>query len=92
VRSLIGAFIHQNLVGYHRADGAGYCFAADMILAVDKLNPQVAARLAGGFNRWRRMTPARRESLHAILQSLLAQPGLSRDVYEIVARNLDKPA
>lgn len=88
VRSLIGAFVHNNLAGFHAADGSGYRFIADTILTIDKLNPQVAARLAGSFNRWKKMEAGRRAAMQAQLERLAAQVGLSRDVYEIVSKNL----
>ncbi|MBV1775105.1 aminopeptidase N [Burkholderiaceae bacterium DAT-1] len=88
VRSLIGMFLHNNLAGFHAKDGSGYAFAGDTILAVDALNPQVASRLAGCFNRWKKMEPARRALMRAQLDRLAAHEGLSRDVYEIVSRNL----
>ncbi|PHV10683.1 aminopeptidase N [Chitinimonas sp. BJB300] len=88
VRSLIGALLHNNLAGFHTADGSGYTFAADTILSLDKLNPQVAARLAGSFNRWKKMEPTRRTAMRAELERLAAHTDLSRDVYEIVSKNL----
>ncbi|QNM95978.1 aminopeptidase N [Chitinimonas koreensis] len=88
VRSLVGAFVHNNLAGFHAADGSGYDFAADTILAVDKLNPQMAARLAGCFNRWKKLEPGRRGLMHAAIERVAGHAGLSRDVYEIVSKNL----
>lgn len=88
VRALIGTFVHQNLAGFHAADGSGYTFAAHTVLTLDKFNPQVAARLANGFNRWRKMVAPRREKMLAALQMLAQHEGLSRDVYEIVSKNL----
>ncbi|MGQ5524389.1 aminopeptidase N [Chitinimonas sp. PSY-7] len=88
VRALIGALLHNNLAGFHTADGSGYIFAADTILALDKLNPQVAARLAGCFNRWKKLEPKRRAAMKNALERLAAHADLSRDVYEIVSKNL----
>ncbi|QDQ25917.1 aminopeptidase N [Chitinimonas arctica] len=88
VRALVGAFLHSNLAGFHAADGSGYEFAADTILAVDKLNPQMAARLAGCFNRWKKLEPGRRAGMRSALERVAAHAGLSRDVYEIVSKNL----
>jgi aminopeptidase N len=88
VRSLVGSFLHGNLAGFHAADGSGYQFAADTILAVDKLNPQMAARLAGAFNRWKKLEPARRHLMQLALERMAGTTGLSRDVYEIVSKNL----
>ena len=53
VRALIGTY-SRNPVAFHRADGAGYRFVAEQVIALDALNPQVAARMVGAFNRWRR--------------------------------------
>ncbi len=88
VRALIGSFAHRNLVRFHAADGAGYRFVADQVLELDPLNPQVAARLVGAFNRWRKYDVGRQAQARAELQRILAAPGLSRAVYEIVSRAL----
>jgi aminopeptidase N len=88
VRSLIGAFAQANPTGFHRADGAGYAFVADHVLALDKRNPQVASRLAQPFGRWRRHDAQRQEHMRAQLERILATAGLSRDVYEIASKSL----
>ncbi len=53
VRALIGAFAQANHTQFNRADGAGYEFVADVVLALDPKNPQVAARIMGAFRSWR---------------------------------------
>ena len=53
VRALIGSFAQVNHTQFNRADGAGYDFVADFVLALDPKNPQVAARLMGAFRSWR---------------------------------------
>ena len=58
MRSLVGAFA-ANQRAFHDASGRGYRFLADMILAVDRLNPQTAARLVPPLGRWRRFDAAR---------------------------------
>ena len=60
VRSLIGAFAQGNQTQFNRADGAGYEFVADTILALDPANPQVAARMTTAFKSWRALEPGRR--------------------------------
>ena len=87
VRALLGS-LGRNLAVFHRADGAGYAFMADQVLAVDAINPQVAARLVTAFNRWRKVDSARRELMQAALQRIVAAPDLSKDVYEIVSKSL----
>jgi len=88
VRALIGAFAHGNPARFHEASGAGYRFLADRILELDPLNPQVAARLVGALSRWRRFDGSRQELMRAQLERIQAQPRLSRDVGEIVAKSL----
>jgi aminopeptidase N len=85
VRALIGTFAHRNLVRFHGAGGAGYRFVADQVLQLDSLNPQVAARLAGAFNRWRKYDNTRQGLMREELQRILDTDGLSRAVYEIVS-------
>jgi aminopeptidase N len=53
VRSLIWAFAFMNQTQFNGADGAGYAFVADSVLALDAMNPQVASRLMGTFKSWR---------------------------------------
>jgi aminopeptidase N len=88
MRSLIGSFAQANPTQFNRADGQGYSFVADTILALDPKNPQVSARLATAFRTWRSMEPARREMAETALKRIKAAPGLSRDVSEIVERTL----
>jgi len=88
VRALIGAFCQANPVRFHAADGAGYRFAVDQVLAIDPANPQVAARLLGAFSRWRRFDEPRRARMREALERVLAAPGLSRDCYEVASKTL----
>jgi aminopeptidase N len=88
VRALIGSFAHGNPVCFHAADGSGYRFVAERILELDPLNPQVAARLAGAFGRWRRFGEGRQQLMREQLQRILAAPKLSRDVAEVVGKTL----
>ena len=86
-RALIGSF-SRNMPHFHAADGRGYRFVTDQVLAIDGLNPQVASRLAQAFNRWKKLEPGRQGLMKAELERLAAAP-LSKDLYEIVAKNLD---
>ena len=62
---------------------------ADQVLAIDAISPQVASRLVSCFNRRSRVEPARAELMRVELARVLAHDGLSRDVYEIVSKNLN---
>jgi aminopeptidase N len=88
VRSLIGAFAQANATQFNRPDGASYDFVADIILALDPNNPQVAARLMGAFRSWRALEAGRRARAQATLRRVASAPALSRDVGDIVARTL----
>ena len=88
VRALIGAFCHNNPVHFHAADGSGYRFAADQVVAIDPANPQVAARLLGAFSRWRRFDAPRQTLMRAELERVLAARGLSKDCYEVASKTL----
>jgi aminopeptidase N len=88
VRSLIGAFAQGNATQFNRADGLGYEFVADRILALDPANPQVASRMTTAFKSWRVLESGRRGRAQAALQRIAAAPKLSRDVSDIVQRAL----
>src|SRR5258707_2731710 len=92
VRALIGAFAMANQSQFNRADGGGYQFLADTVLALDPKNPQVAARLLSALKSWRVLEPARRTLAQAALQRVAAAPTLSRDVQDITVRALGDEA
>ncbi|MEO8810800.1 MAG: aminopeptidase N [Rhodanobacter sp.] len=84
VQSLLGTFVRGNPSGFHRVDGAGYRFLAERLVALDMLNPQVAARLATAFNGWQRLEPGRRALAQAAIVELAGHDGLSRNLAEII--------
>jgi aminopeptidase N len=87
VRALYGTFA-GNQARFHDASGTGYRFLADMIVSLDKTNPQTAARMVPPLGRWRRFEPGRSALMRAALESIAAQPNLSRDVGEQVSKSL----
>jgi len=87
MRSLAGAFA-VNQRAFHDIPGGGYRFLADMILSVDPLNPQSAARLVPALGRWRRFEPKRAQLMAEELERILRTPGLSKDVTEQVSKSL----
>ena len=89
VRSLVGAFALRNYARFHAADGAGYAFVADQVLALDPANPQLASSVASAFNLWKRFPPPRRALMQVALERVAGTKGLSNDVAEIVSRTLD---
>jgi aminopeptidase N len=89
VRALIYGFAMNNPVRFHESDGSGYALVTEKILALDRVNHQVAARLARCFIQWKKYDPARRALMKQSLESLAAAPHLSANVYEIVSRALE---
>jgi len=87
VYALIRGFA-SNHVRFHAADGSGYAFLADQVIALNGLNPQVAARMARGFDRWKRFDAARQAKARAQLERIRDTAGLSKDVAEIVTKAL----
>ncbi len=87
-RALVGAFA-VNQRAFHGADGGGYRFVADQLIALDKLNPQTAAKLVPPLGRWRRFDAVRAAKMRAELERILAQPGLSKDMTEQVSKSLE---
>jgi aminopeptidase N len=90
VRALIGAFAMQNPVQFNRPDGAGYAFVAKQVLAIDRFNPSIAARLLAAFRNWHGLEPGRRAQARRTLHEVARAPEISRDVYEIVTKMLDQ--
>ena len=88
VYALIGGFSAGNHVRFHAADGGGYDFLADKVIELDALNPQVASRMARGFDRWKKFDAGRQAHARAALERIRSTPGLSRDVAEIVTKAL----
>lgn len=87
VRALIGSF-SANQVRFHDTSGAGYRLLADIIIRLDPLNPQVAARLVSPLGLWRRFGPNRQASMQTELRRILAVSTLSRNVHEMATRSL----
>ena len=87
VYALIRTF-SANHVRFHAADGAGYDFLADQVIALNALNPQVAARMARAYDRWTRFDERRKAGAKAALERIRDTEGLTKDVAEIVTKAL----
>jgi len=88
VRSLIGTFAFANPTGFNRADGEGYSFLAEQILAIDPRNPQLAARILTSMRSWRSLEAQRADHARAALTTIERATALSTDVRDIVERML----
>ncbi len=87
VYALIRTF-GANHVHFHAANGSGYAFLADQAIALDSLNPQIAARIARCFDRWKKFDSARQKHAKAALERIQAMPRLSKDTTEVLVRLL----
>ncbi|XP_022892916.1 puromycin-sensitive aminopeptidase-like isoform X3 [Olea europaea var. sylvestris] len=87
VYSLIGGFCGSP-VNFHAKDGSGYKFLGEMVVQLDKLNPQVASRMVSAFSRWKRFDETRQNLAKAQLEMILSANGLSENVYEIASKSL----
>lgn len=89
-RSVVFQFCINNLGHAHSPEG--YEFWADQVLALDALNPEIAARLARTLDHWARLEPALREAARDALARVCQHPTLSRNTAEIVNKSLNLPA
>ena len=87
-RSLIFSFCNGNPSQFHAADGSGYQFWADQVIALDAINPQVSARLARTLDRWRKYAPALQSQMQAALKRVAGTPKLSKDLAEVITKSL----
>ncbi len=87
-RSLIGAF-GANQRAFNNAAGSGYRFLANQLIALDRLNPQTAAKLLPPLGRWRRFDAERAGLMRAELERIVRTPGLSKDLFEQASKSLE---
>jgi len=90
VRALVGRFCMGNPVRFHAANGEGYRFLADQVIELDRINPQMAARLISALSRWKRFDSNRQALMRGELQRIVDRPKVSKDVFEIISKSLDR--
>jgi aminopeptidase N len=88
IRALVSSFCNGNAVNFHADAGAGYVFLADQIILLNTQNPQIASRLLTPLTKWKKYNPARQALMKTQLERILAEPKLSKDVYEVVSKSL----
>ncbi len=87
-RSVIFSYCSGNPGGFHRQDAAGYIFWAEQVMALDAINPQVAARLARAMDRWKKLAQPYQNAAKEAIKRVAAKTDLSNDVREVVSRAL----
>ena len=87
VRALVGVFAGNHL-RFNAADGAGYRLVGETVRALDSINPQVAARMSGAFENWRRYDDHRQKLMRHELEEALKRPGVSPNMFEVASKML----
>lgn len=88
IRALVSSFCNNNAINFHDKTGAGYQFLANKIIVLNSQNPQIASRLLTPLTKWKKYHPARQLLMKAQLERIMAEPQLSKDVYEVVSKSL----
>jgi aminopeptidase N len=87
VRALVGAFAGNHL-RFHAKDGQGYALVGETVRTLDGVNPQVAARMAGAFENWRRYDSERQRLMRAEMETIAKMTGLSANLFEVATKML----
>ena len=85
-RALISSFCLGNHAGFHHISGNGYRFAANWIIAQDKINPQLAARLSTVFQTYAKQSIERQRLMKQEIMRISLTNDLSIDTKEIIDR------
>jgi aminopeptidase N len=88
-RSLIHAFCMNNPGAFHQPSATTYQFWADHVIELNHINPQVAARLARGLDRWKQFAPNYQVHMKSALEFISKQTNLSSDVAEVIQKALN---
>jgi aminopeptidase N len=86
MRALYGGFSQGNPKGFHAEDGSGYAFVADFIMELDAKNPQVASRMIGAFEEFRKHRLDLQTKMETQLHRLASIKNLSTDLSEKLER------
>ncbi|WP_144207182.1 aminopeptidase N [Shewanella donghaensis] len=90
VRSLIGFFVAANTYQFHDASGKGYDYLTDVLIKLNELNPQIAARMITPLIQFSKFDDKRQQLMKASLLRLKALPNLSKDLFEKVDKALEQ--
>ncbi len=88
IRALISSFCNNNAINFHDKGGEGYKFLADKIIVLNEQNPQIASRLLTPLTKWKKYAPVRQALMTSQLERIMAEPDLSKDVFEVVSKSL----
>ena len=87
-RAILGSFAFYNTSRLHAIDGSGYHFISEHLMAIDKVNPQVAARIVTPLLSWKKFDKTRQDLMQTQLTRILDAKSLSNDMFEKVSKTL----
>lgn len=90
VRALLMSYCMFNPVAFHAEDGSGYDLLVDLLIKIDAINPQNAARLITPLLSYKRHNQARQENAVKALNRLASLEKLSPDLFEKVSNALGR--
>mmetsp|Transcript_30863 Transcript_30863/g.49482 ORF Transcript_30863/g.49482 Transcript_30863/m.49482 type:complete len:297 (-) Transcript_30863:43-933(-) len=85
-KSLLGVF-GSNFAKFNCSSGKGYEYLADKVIALDKINPQVAAGIAKKFLQWHKFEQPWSSLAHAQVERI-SREELCPDVFEVIKLSL----
>jgi len=88
VRATLGGLVGSNPQTFHQPSGSGYRFFTEQIMAIDKVNPQIAARLLGVFDIWRKLDLQRQTHIKNELARIRSANDISKNTLEIAGKML----
>lgn len=92
IRSLVSSFCNANAINFHclaaNKTAPGYIFLANQIIQLNSQNPQIASRLLTPLTKWKKYNFIRQNLMRTELKRILAEPNLSKDVFEVVSKSL----
>ncbi|AGF46918.1 aminopeptidase N [Candidatus Kinetoplastibacterium desouzaii TCC079E] len=88
-RSLIFQFCFRNYLGMHNLNGLGYQFWAEQVIAIDAINPEIAARLSRALDNWNLFIPEIKDKMYEALIKVYKHQNLSKNTFEIISKNLN---
>ncbi len=89
VRALVSNFTHFNIKHFHHISGSGYILLTELLIKLDKINPQNASRMITPLLSWKRYDPTRQQLILAQLKKLNSIEGISDDLFEKVEKALN---
>ena len=89
VRAIISSFQNNNIELFHSRDDSGYKFVANQIITIDKINPQIAARVITPMTNISKFNYNTKKRMKRYLKIIL-NSNPSNDVFEVISKSLNQ--